>query len=298
MSRKSRYNEPTPTTITRQQWKVALYIRLSKEDENFGDSESVKTQRDILKNFIEEKSDMEFFDEYVDDGFSGTNFERPNFKRMIDDINQKKVNCVIVKDLSRFGRNSTETSSYVQILFPLYNIRFISVLDNVDSYINPNSVNDLLVPLKNILNESYARDISIKVKTACDTYRKQGLFIGSFACYGYKKAPYNHHKLIIDEPAANIVKLIYNLYLKYNSINRVVRHLNDNNILAPYAYKMQNNLNYKNHHVLKSTSKLWSASTVKTILTNQIYLGHMIQGKSRVLNYKNKKRLKMLLMNG
>ena len=197
MSRVSKYDKSKIET-NEVIWKAGLYLRLSKEDDVSKDeSDSISSQRELLLSFIKKDPKIDIYNIYVDDGYSGTTFDRPNFQRMWEDIKNGRINCVVVKDLSRFGRNTIETSNYIEVIFPMLKVRFISLTDQIDSYLNPQSINGLLVPFKNIMNDEYARDISVKVKSAQNTYRNKGLFIGSFPSYGYIKDPNDKHKLII-----------------------------------------------------------------------------------------------------
>ena len=209
MARTSKYISENTAPIYSEVWNAGLYIRLSKEDGDKPESESISSQKAILERFTADRPEINLYDIYIDDGWSGTDFDRPSFRKMISDITEKRLNCVIVKDLSRFGRNYVEAGKYLETIFPLFNIRFISVNDCIDSFENPQSVNNVIVPFKNIINDEYCRDISIKVRSALDIRRRQGKFIGSFAAYGYKKDPADHNKLIVDEQAAEIVKLIF-----------------------------------------------------------------------------------------
>ena len=275
MARTSKYQTYNTVFAPSFEWNAGLYIRLSKEDGDKIESESVATQKAILERFISEHPTINLYDYYIDDGWSGTDFERPAFQRMMADITTKKINCVIVKDLSRFGRNYVESGKYLETVFPLFKIRFISVNDMIDGTENPSSVNNIIVPFKNIINDEYCRDISLKVRSALDIRRKQGKFIGSFAAYGYKKDESDHNKLIIDEPAAEIVRSIYSKFIEGYSIIGITRELNEQGIPNPSAYKK-----------LHSGSGLWNDSTVRRILTNELYIGNLIQKKNEVISYK------------
>lgn len=293
MSRISRYDKPQDTTVKTFEWNVALYLRLSREDDDVkNESESISSQRALLSKFAKQNPEMNVVDFYVDDGFSGTDFNRPSFQRMWNDIRNGKVNCVIVKDLSRFGRNNIEVSQYLEVVFPTLKIRFISILDDVDTFLNPNSANsNLLIAFKNIMNDEYARDNSIKVKSAMSSYRKRGLYIGSFAPYGYEKDPNNHNRLVIDEEAANIVRRIFDMFLNQNfSLNKIAKVLNNEGVDIPLEYKRKKGLKMK--MPFKTVNKIWSASSIKTILTNQMYVGDMVQGRSQMVSYKCHKKIR------
>jgi len=289
MARTSRYIDNSLATAHAYKiWKTALYIRLSREDGDKEESESIISQREMLIKYLNDKIDLTLYNLYIDDGYSGTTFDRPAFQRLLSDIGDKKVNCVVVKDLSRFGRNTTETSRYIQIVFPMLNIRFISILDNVDSYEDPNSINNLVVPFKNIMNEDYARENSKKVRTASDTYRKKGKFIGSFACYGYLKDPEDHHKLIIDNDVADNVRLIFDLCIGGITPTAIARKLNETGVLSPCVYKQSKGLKYHNPSQINKNS-LWTDTTIRTILNNEAYIGSVVQGTKRKVSYKCKK---------
>lgn len=254
---------------------VAVYIRLSREDGDKEESDSVGNQRKLLLEYIKKREDLKLYDIYVDDGYTGLHFNRPSFQRMLADIDAKKVNCVIVKDLSRVGRDHIETSRFLERVFPEKGVRFISVTDNIDSH---QQAYDLILPIKNLFNEQYARDISKKVYTAIKAKQQAGEFIGAFASYGYKKSSTNKNKLIIDEPAAAVVRRIFSMYLEGYGKRTIASHLNAENIPCPSVYKRLNGENYSNCHRLESTT-YWTYSTIHTILQREMYTGHMVQGK-------------------
>ena len=275
MARTSKYQTYNTVFAPSYEWNAGLYIRLSREDGDKLESESVATQKAILEKFISDHPTINLYDFYIDDGWSGTDFERPAFQKMMADITTKKINCVIVKDLSRFGRNYVEAGKYLETIFPLFKIRFISVNDMIDGTDNPSSINNIIVPFKNIINDEYCRDISMKVRSALDIRRRQGKFIGSFAPYGYKKDENDHNKLVIDEPSAEIVRLIFAKFIDGYSIIGIARHLNEQRIPNPSAYKK-----------LHRGSGLWNDCTVRRILTNELYIGNLVQKKNEVISYK------------
>lgn len=284
MARTSKYQQESASHKS-VLWNAGLYVRLSREDGDKPESESISSQKSILQDFVSAHTDLNIEDFYVDDGWSGTDFDRPDFRRMMEDIGKRRINCVIVKDLSRFGRNYVEAGKYLEVVFPMFKIRFIAVNDNIDSIENPASINNVIVPFKNILNDEYCRDISTKVRTALDIRRKQGQFIGSFAIYGYKKDENDRHKLIIDDEAAEIVRLIYKEFLSGESIIGISRHLNEMGALCPTAYKMQKGIKYRHSHAA-CQSLLWCDSSIRRILTNEMYIGNMVQKKSETISYK------------
>lgn len=254
---------------------VAIYIRLSREDGDKEESDSVGNQRKLLTEYVNKQDDFILYDVYIDDGFTGTNFNRPDFHRMITDIEDGKVNCVVVKDLSRFGRDYIDTGRYLERIFPELGVRFISVTDHIDSN---KQAYDMLLPIKNIFNEQYARDISNKIQATVKSKQKAGEFIGAFTSYGYKKSPVNKNKLVIDEYAADVVRRIFSMYLQGVGKQSIAKALNAEGILCPSEYKKLNGENYKNCNRLKTTS-YWTYSTIKIMLQNEMYIGNMIQGK-------------------
>lgn len=255
---------------------VGVYSRISREDGDKIESESIGNQRELIKSFVKKHKDMRIVDYYSDDNYSGTNFNRPEFKRMYEDIKSGKVNCVIVKDLSRFGRDYIDVGNYIQKVFPKFGVRFIAINDNVDSNVRQY---DMITPIKNIFNEQYARDISDKIISTFRNKQEQGQFIGAFASYGYKKDPNNKYKLIIDEYPATIVKRIFKLFCEGKGKISIARQLNDEGVLCPSEYKKSIGEKYTNSHKLQNTS-YWTYSTIHNILCKEIYVGNMVQHKS------------------
>lgn len=224
-------------------FKVAMYLRLSKEDDKNIESESITNQKVMLTEFINNSEDLELISTRVDDGYSGSDFERPAFKKMIKDIEDKKINCVVVKDFSRFGRDFIEVGRYLEEIFPLNNVRFISVNDNYDSFKSRECTDNLIIPFKNLINDSYLRDISLKIRSSFDVKRKKGEFIGSFATYGYLKDTNNKNKLVVDEIASKVVQDIFKYRLEGLSADKIAKKLNNENILSPMEYKKSIGLN-------------------------------------------------------
>ena len=255
---------------------VAEYIRLSREDGDKVESDSIGNQRKLISDYIKHKNDFVLYDTYIDDGYTGTNFERPGFQRMLADIEEGRINCVIVKDLSRFGRDYIETGRYLERYFPDHDVRFISITDNIDSL---KHTYDMLMPIKNIFNEQYARDISKKVHASMATKQRNGEFIGAFASYGYKKSPSDKNRLIVDDYAAHIVRRIFSLYIGGYGKIRIASILNEEGILCPSEYKRLNGDKYRNCNRLDHTF-YWTYSTIHNILHNEIYIGNMVQGKT------------------
>ena len=278
---------------------AAMYLRLSRDDSDVGnatdgkgnvksESNSIGNQRELIRAYIHEQQDIELYDIYVDDGFSGSNFDRPEFKRMMSDIEAGRANCVIVKDLSRFGRDYIESGRYIQKLFPALGVRFIALTDHYDSIHADAGESGIVLPVKNFINDSYCRDISTKVKSQFEVKRKNGECIAPFAIYGYRKAENNKNQLIIDEYAADIVRKIFEWKMEGMAVSAIAEKLNGLGVLSPKEYKKSIGSNYKGGFSC-AVKSLWSSSTVKRILTNEMYLGHLIQGKTEKINYKLKK---------
>lgn len=287
MSRISRYTQHV--TPTKKKWQAGVYLRLSREDELTKDknSYSIETQRMIINKFLVAHPDIEVVDFYIDDGFSGTNMERPGYKRLKDDFENKKINCIIIKDLSRLARNNEEAGKLVFVVFPFYGIRFISVNDKVDSYLDPKSVNNISIQFKNLMNDEYSRDLSKKVKSARLTRQKRGEFLGSFAPYGYDKEPKDHHKLIVDPVAAEIVKLIFKKFLEGETFSSIASYLSINEVLTPCLYKRSRGMKLYNSNNDKFI--MWNGGTVRNILQDEVYTGTLVQGRRKKLSYKAKK---------
>lgn len=269
-----------------QHYKAALYCRLSVDDGNFGGSVSIETQKILLEQYCKDHkiTDYKF---YCDDGCSGTNFDRPSFKKMLSDIDEGKINLVIVKDLSRFGRNYVEAGMYVQ-RFTDSNIRFIAADDNYDSLVNSD---DLLFPIKNVVNEMYARDVSKKTKAAKKTKARDGQFIGSKAPFGYKIDPNDRHHLIVDEPAAQVVKRIFRLASEGVGYNKMAKIFREEKVLTPIVYFNLNNPDYfKSDYWRKEFD--WHVTSIRAILNNEVYLGKLVYGKQRNKSMKSKEKVR------
>jgi len=261
--------------------KVALYLRLSREDdERESESQSIANQRLYLQQFLESKG-WRLTDIYIDDGYSGTNFDRPGFIRMIEDIEANKINTVITKDLSRLGRDYIQTGYYLEKYFPLKNVRYIAVNDNIDT--SGNQGVDMLTPFLSVFNDMYAKDISRKVRTALTTRKAEGKFIGATAPYGYEKDPEEKGLLVVDPIAAPVIKEIYQSFLESGSVIGIVKKLTEQKIQTPSAYR---NLT----HTQKRFSGMWNESIVRRILTNPTYAGHLTQNRSKKINYKIDKK--------
>ena len=238
-------------------YNAAIYVRLSREDKEKKESNSIGNQKELIRNFLEKQLDIVIVGEYVDDGYSGVDFVRPSFQRMIQDIKKGFVNCVVVKDLSRFGRNFIETGRYLEQIFPLWGVRFIAICDGIDSGQGFSSKERILIPFKNLINDAYSHDISIKIRSQLEIKRKKGEFIGSFAVYGYKKAAEDRHKLVIDEYAASVVQDIFKWKLQGISQQRIADRLNERGELSPMEYKRFCGLAYQSGFQVNLQAK-WS----------------------------------------
>ena len=263
-------------------YRVGIYIRLSKEDEEkekYSESESVQNQRTLLMQYIKENK-FNFVAEYVDDGVSGTSFDRPAFNKMIDDIEQGKINMVITKDLSRLGRNYVQSGYYTETYFPEHNVRYIAILDNIDTALD--SANNDIAPFKSILNEMYAKDTSKKINSVLQSKRNNGEYLGT-APYGYKKDPENKYHLVIDEEAAEVVRTVFRMFLEGYGTMQIADYLSEQKIPIPSDY------NKRNRGTKSISYGLWPQSTVRFILSNEVYTGTVVQGKRKKISFKSTK---------
>lgn len=264
------------------------YLRLSKDDESQGESVSIGTQRAILTEYCASHQ-YEIYKEYIDDGYSGLNFERPGFRELLEDVERGVINLVITKDLSRLGRDYIMTGYYSEIFFQTKCIRYIALADEVDSLKGHNEI----APFKNILNDMYARDISKKIKNAKHQRAKQGLFIGSQAPYGYRKDPNNKNHLIIDPEAAEVVKLIFSLAGSGLGNVAIANDLKGRRIATPSVYKYQNgDKRFARYPAVKESNHYaWCPATVGQILNDRVYTGELISLKTETINYKTKQQI-------
>ena len=262
---------------------AALYIRLSKEDENEGPSESVTNQKSLLDEFVKNNR-LSVYDVYIDDGYSGTNFDRPDFQRMIGDIEAGKVNMVITKDLSRLGRDYIMTGHYMERYFPEKRVRYISLLDGIDTGVE-STANDI-TPFRAIMNDMYAKDISRKIKSVKRDKQRKGQFIGGKPVYGYRMHPTEKNKIVVDEEAAVVVRRIFAMALDGMSCRKIAAKLNEEGVPTPAAYA---GLPVPNPGPYTG---LWSSERISEMLQNETYIGNMVQGRSVKISYKSKKCLK------
>ena len=280
----------------RKLWKVAVYIRLSRDDGN-DESLSVLNQRKIIQDYLENSFDGEYeiVDYYIDDGQSGTtDYERVAFQRMIQDVEAGVINCVICKTLARAFRNYSDHGYFLERIFPLYGVRFISLGDpSIDTFLNPEVTHGMEVPISGIMNDRYAARTSNDIRRTFDLKRRKGEFISAFAPYGYKKNPENKNHLIIDEEAAKVVRDIFHWFV-YEGMSKlgIVKRLNALGVLSPTRYKLSKGSKFKAPQLSKSDG-LWSINTIYTILKNKIYIGTMVQGKERIISYKVHDRIRI-----
>ncbi len=271
-------------------WNATLYLRLSRDDGDKEESNSITGQRELLRDYISQRPELREYAVRVDDGFSGSTFERPSFQKMIEDVKAGRTDCIIVKDLSRFGRNYLDAGEYIEKIFPFLGVRFIAVNDNYDSLGDKKASDDLIIPFKNLINEAYCRDISVKIRSQLEIKRKNGQFLGSFAAFGYLKDEQNKNKLVVDQYAADIVRDIFKWKLEGVSPQDIADALNRLGVLSPMEYKRS--LGMKFTASFKTNAKaVWSAGTVIRILKNPIYTGVLIQGKETTPSYKVHKRI-------
>ena len=250
-----------------KKWNIAAYLRLSSDDGDKAESNSIGNQRSIVKQYINSNKLSSSIKYYIDDGYSGTTFDRPDFKKMVDDIKDNKINCIIVKDLSRLGRNYIEVGNYIEQIFPSYNIRFIAINDNIDTGKDPKSASSIIVPFKNLMNDEYARDISQKVRSVLDSKKGQGKFIGSYAPYGYLRDPKDKYKFIIDKEPAKIVKKIFSMILSGKSKKEIANELNSLQISTPRVYKLENGIT---HYNINDLTKLWNSKKLESLVIDFI----------------------------
>ncbi len=277
-------------TLDSNHFKVAMYLRLSQDDEKYdkdfkAESNSISNQRLQIQDYINKNDNMELVGEYVDDGYSGINFERPAFKEMMENVITGSINCIVVKDLSRFGRDYIDCGRYLQRVFPSLDIRFIALNDNYDSFTASETEKNLVIPFKNFINDNYCRDTSAKVRSVCKVKRKQGQFISNYAPYGYEKDEEDKHKIVIDKEVEYVVRKIFSMKLEGYSSYSIAKHLNDNGIPSPMEHKKAKGIRYKTGFCTKAVAN-WDTPAVNRILTNEVYIGTLQQGKREKINYK------------
>lgn len=290
MARKSRKESSVQTSESFSKtigYQVGFYLRLSDKEAKDRDSESIENQFALLKDFIKNKPDFRLISTFTDDGKTGTNFRRSGFEQMMDEVRNGRINCIIVKDLSRFGRNYLEAGHYIEHVFPFLNVRFIAVTDGFDTLTATPAQLSYLIPLKNIMNENYARDISKKERSAKKVLRKKGCFLGAYAMYGYEKTS-DKHVIGVDPEAAVHVKTIFDLCEKGYSDSAIAKYLNERKILCPARYKYEKGIVKNAKYANKSG---WYPQTIGGILTSRVYIGDMVQGARRSKEIKGKKEV-------
>lgn len=271
---------------------AAAYVRLSREDDTSEgyqiESNSIQSQREMILSYIGRQKDIRLYEVYVDDGWSGMNFDRPGFGRMMEDIRAGRVNCVIVKDLSRLGRDYIEVGRLLQRTFPAFSVRFIALTDDYDSLTADYNETAMVLPVKNFVNDSYCRDISLKVRSHQRVKRERGEFIGAFCVYGYVKCKSDRHVLVPDEYAAGIVRMIFTWKLEGYSNSKIAEQLKHMGVLSPMDYKRLQGEDYQTGF-MTGVRPDWSGTAVKRILENEVYIGNLVQGRTEKINYKLKK---------
>ena len=272
-------------------YNAVAYVRVSKEDIAAGqvkkaESNSISNQKKLISDFVKDKQEINIVSVRTDDGYTGTNYDRPAFQLMLDDIRAGRINCVIVKDLSRFGREYIDAGKYIDRLFPYYGVRLIAINDNIDT-ITKDMSDELGITIRNLFSDNYCRDISIKTRSSLKVKRKNGEFTGAFVAYGYRRSDKEHNNLMIDEYPASVVQDIFKWKLAGMSQDGIARKLNEQGILSPLEYKRSLGMNYKSGFKVKEKA-VWTAIAVRRILTNELYVGTLIQGIRTTPNHKVK----------
>lgn len=273
---------------------AAIYLRLSKEDGDTSsgekkESNSIANQRKLIEDYLNKHPEITLVQEFCDDGYTGANFDRPDFQRMMDQVKQRKINCIIVKDLSRFGRDYIDSGKYIEKIFPSLGIRFIAINDNYDSAQSQQAGNEIILPFKNLINDSYSRDISIKIRSNLDIKRRNGEFVGSHVVYGYRRSEEDKNKLVIDQTVAPIIQSIFAMKLDGFSPAQIADKLNNDGVPSPYEYKRLCGSNFQTAFK-KQLHTEWSHVAIYRILKNEVYTGTLVQGKTTTPNHKVKTR--------
>lgn len=277
--------------MSKKKYKACIYARLSKDDgDDKAESNSISNQKALVRDYLSNFSDIEIVAEKVDDGFSGVSFDRPAFNEMMEMVRNGEINLIACKDLSRFGRNYIEAGNYIEKVFPFLGVRFIAINDGYDSAEKQNQSSNLVIPFKNLINDAYCKDISVKIRSQLEIKRKKGEFLSAFAVYGYMKDPEDHNKLIPDTYAAEVVRQIFKWKLEGMSQGKIASELNKKGVLCPMEYKISKGENIQTAFRTNTQAK-WSSNTVKRILQNEVYLGTLVQGKQTTPNHKLKNRI-------
>ena len=274
---------------------AAVYVRLSKEDGDLdtafkAESNSISNQKELIEYYLKDKKDIRVVSVRVDDGYTGSNFDRPAFRMMMEDIKNGIVDCVVVKDLSRFAREYIDCGRYLERTFPSMGVRFIAINDNYDSLNGKDQADEIIIPFKNLINDQYCRDISIKIRSQLEVKRKKGEYIGAFAPYGYQKSPEDYHKIVPDVCAAGVVQEIFRKKINGMSQDAIAKYLNGSGIPSPSEYKRQQGERYRSGFSADGKAK-WSAVAVRRILENEFYIGNLVQGRRTTPNHKVKREV-------
>ena len=266
-------------------YQATEYLRLSYTENHENESDSIANQKKLIEDYLKGHPDIELVSEKVDDGYSGILFDRPAFQEMMQDIMEGRVNCVIVKDLSRLGREYIETGRYLRRIFPAYGVRFIAISDNIDTA-HEHAGDDLNISMKNLINDAYCHDISVKTRSALEVKRKKGDYVGACPVYGYRKSEENRNQLVVDEYAARVVRDIFRAKIDGRSAKRIADELNALGVLSPLAYKISRGLPHPKGGFADRPDAKWSATTVIRILQDEIYTGTLVQGRQGTYNHK------------
>lgn len=266
-------------------YQATEYLRLSYTENHENESDSIANQKKLIEDYVKGHPDIELVSEKVDDGYSGILFDRPAFQEMMQDIMEGRVNCVIVKDLSRLGREYIETGRYLRRIFPAYGVRFIAINDNIDTA-HEHAGDDLNISMKNLINDAYCHDISVKTRSALEVKRKKGDYVGACPVYGYRKSEENRNQLVVDEYAARVVRDIFRAKIDGRSAKRIADELNALGVLSPLAYKISRGLPHPKGGFADRPDAKWSATTVIRILQDEIYTGTLVQGRQGTYNHK------------
>lgn len=266
-------------------FQATAYLRLSYTENHENESDSIANQKKLIEDYVKGHPDIKLVSEKVDDGYSGILFDRPAFQEMMQDIMEGRVNCVIVKDLSRLGREYIETGRYLRRIFPAYGVRFIAINDNIDTA-HEHAGDDLNISMKNLINDAYCHDISVKTRSALEVKRKKGDYVGACPVYGYRKSVENRNQLVVDEYAARVVRDIFRAKIDGRSAKRIADELNALGVLSPLAYKISRGLPHPKGGFADRPDAKWSATTVIRILQDEIYTGTLVQGRQGTYNHK------------
>lgn len=271
--------------MSKKVYRTAIYARLSKDDGDKAESNSIVSQKAMCEEYISRQSDLELVETFVDDGYSGVDFNRPGFRRLEEALRDGRIEAVVCKDLSRFSRNYIEGGRYLERIFPQLGVRFIAINDGYDTLTGNPQSDSFVIPFKNLINDTYCKDISVKIRTNLDVKRRRGEYVGAYTPYGYQKDPHDRNQLKVDEYAGGIVRQIFSMYKDGLSICRIAEKLNSMGVLSPMEYKISTGVNYSSAFRTKEAAK-WSYTAVHRILTNEVYIGVLAQGKRGTPNYK------------